>query len=72
LVPVVAAEDLAATYRRGGVEVTLRRSHLGEHVLYHRLAVIGVLRYLASQLANPPDPGGTSMPGPPNVDAAPA
>jgi pimeloyl-ACP methyl ester carboxylesterase len=64
LVPVVAAEDLAATYRRGGVEVSLRRSLLGEHVLYHRLAVKGVLRYLASRLASPLHPGVASMRGP--------
>jgi hypothetical protein len=69
LVPVAAAEDLAATYRRGGVEVTLRRSRLGEHVLYHRLAVIGVLRYLASRLASPRHPGVTSMGRPLDEDA---
>ncbi|MBO0728352.1 MAG: hypothetical protein J2P57_03775 [Acidimicrobiaceae bacterium] len=50
LVPIAVADELAAAYRRGGVDVTLRRSHLGEHVVYHRLAARGVLRYLASRL----------------------
>lgn len=70
LVPLVEAEDLAAIYRDGGVDVTLHRSHLGEHVLFHRLGAVGVLRYLASRLANPPDSRVASAPGPADVDAA--
>lgn len=50
LVPISLVDELAATYRRGGVDVTLSRSHLGEHVLYHRLGAFGALRYLAPRL----------------------
>lgn len=53
LVSISEAEDLAATYRRGGVEVTLRRSILGEHILFHRVAALIVLRYLVPRLARP-------------------
>jgi pimeloyl-ACP methyl ester carboxylesterase len=70
LVPIVVADELAATYRRGGVDVTLRRSRLGEHVLVHRLGVTGVLRYLASRLATAHEPTVTAAPGPAEVDAA--
>jgi hypothetical protein len=70
LVPIVEAEDLTATYRRGGVDVTLRRSRLGEHVVFHRLGIWGVLRYLASRLANAPEPTAAHIPGQPDVDAA--
>ena len=55
LVPIVEADDLAATYRRGGVDVTLKRSHLGEHLLFHRLGAKGVLRYLTSRLETAPE-----------------
>jgi pimeloyl-ACP methyl ester carboxylesterase len=70
LIPIAVAEELAATYRRGGVDVTLRRSHLGEHVLYHRLAVVGVLRYLASRLTSPANPTVASVAGSLDTDAA--
>jgi pimeloyl-ACP methyl ester carboxylesterase len=56
LVPIVEADDLAATYRRGGVDVTLKRSHLGEHILFHRFGANGVLHYLTSRLETPPQP----------------
>jgi pimeloyl-ACP methyl ester carboxylesterase len=69
LVPIVEADDLAATYRRGGVDVTLKRSRLGEHVLFHRLGAKGVLRYLTSRLETPPQP--TAAPaGPRQADAS--
>lgn len=64
LVPVGAADDLAETYRRRGVDVTLRRSHLGEHVIFHRLGVRGALRYLSSRLETASDPTVTPAPGP--------
>jgi pimeloyl-ACP methyl ester carboxylesterase len=51
LVPIVGADELAATYRRGGVDVTQYRSHLGEHVVFAGLGVRGALRYLSSRLA---------------------
>jgi hypothetical protein len=70
LVPIIEADDLAAIYRQGGVDVTLKRSHLGEHVLFHRLGVLGVLRYLGSRLANPPAPTVASAPGTADVDVA--
>jgi predicted esterase len=70
LVPIVEADELAATYRRGGADVTLRRSHLGEHVLFHRLGVVAALRYLASRLTTAPGPTEASAPGPVEVDAA--
>jgi hypothetical protein len=56
LVPIVEADDLAATYRRGGVDVTLKRSRLGEHILFHRLGAKGVLHYLTSRLETSPNP----------------
>jgi pimeloyl-ACP methyl ester carboxylesterase len=56
LVPIVEADDLAATYRRGGVDVTLKRSRLGEHILFHRLGAKGVLHYLTSRLETSPQP----------------
>lgn len=56
LVPIVEADDLTATYRRGGLDVTLKRSHLGEHILFHRLGAKGVLHYLTSRLEAPPEP----------------
>ena len=56
LVPIIEADDLAATYRRGGVDVTLKRSHLGEHILFHRLGAKGVLHYLTSRLETPAQP----------------
>jgi Secretory lipase len=69
LVPIVEADDLAATYRRGGVDVILKRSHLGEHLLFHRLGAKGVLRYLTSRLETPPQP--TVAPaGPGHADAS--
>lgn len=54
LVPLVTAEELAEAYRQGGVDVTLRRSRMGEHVVYHRLGAWGALRYLAARFADPP------------------
>ena len=69
LVPIVEADDLAATYRRGGVDVTLKRSHLGEHILFHRLGAKGVLQYLTSRLETPPQ--ATVAPaGPGHADAS--
>jgi pimeloyl-ACP methyl ester carboxylesterase len=53
LVPIEGADELAQTYRRGGVEVTMRRSHLGEHVIFAGLGVRGALRYLSSRLGAP-------------------
>lgn len=58
LVPIVEADDLAATYRRGGVDVTLKRSHLGEHILFHRLGAKGVLHFLTSRLETSQQPTG--------------
>jgi pimeloyl-ACP methyl ester carboxylesterase len=60
LVPIEEADDLAAAYRRGGVDVTLKRSRLGEHIMYHRLGAKGVLRYLTSRLETLPEPAATA------------
>ena len=68
LVPIVEADDLAATYRRGGVDVTLKRSHLGEHILFHRLGAKGVLKFLTSRLETPPQ--STVAPGQADTSAA--
>jgi hypothetical protein len=71
LVPIVEADDLAATYRRGGVDVTLKRSHLGEHILFHRFGAKGVLHYLTSRLETPPQPAeAPAGPGPADVSSA--
>jgi pimeloyl-ACP methyl ester carboxylesterase len=68
LIPVAEADDLAATYQRGGVDVTLRRSRLGEHVLFHRLSERGVMRYLTARLETPPGPTVAPPPGPGAMD----
>jgi len=69
LVPIIEAEDLAAIYRRGGVDVTLKRSHLGEHIMFHRLGAKGVLRYLTSRLETLPQSTATPA-GPDQTDAS--
>ena len=53
LVPIVGAEELAATYRAGGVDVTLQRSRRGEHCLYALAGVPGALRFLGKHLTDP-------------------
>lgn len=70
LIPIVEADDLAATYRRGGVDVTLKRSHLGEHILFHRLGAKGVMRFLTSRLETPPQSTGAPGPGQADTSAA--
>lgn len=55
LVPIVEADDLAAIYARGGVDVTLHRSRLGEHIVFHRLGAKRVLRFLTTRLETLPD-----------------
>jgi pimeloyl-ACP methyl ester carboxylesterase len=50
LVPIVGAEELAATYKAGGVDVTMRRTHLGEHIIGMAMTIPGVLRFLTTHL----------------------
>jgi len=50
LVPISGADELAATYRKGGVDVTLRRTHLGEHIGAVLSTTPGALRFLSSRL----------------------
>jgi pimeloyl-ACP methyl ester carboxylesterase len=50
LVPISGADELALIYRKGGVDVTLRRSHLGEHIVAVMALTPSALRFLASRL----------------------
>lgn len=69
LIPIVEADDLAAVYRRGGVDVTLKRSRMGEHILFHRLGAKGVMSYLTSRLDAPAQPAAASA-GPSGVNGS--
>ena len=53
LVPVVGADELAATYRRGHVDVTWRRTRLGEHLIAVVTGIPGALRFLSTHLTAP-------------------
>jgi Secretory lipase len=50
LIPISGADELAAIYRKGGVDVTLRRTHLGEHIGAAVSSTPGALRFLSSRL----------------------
>jgi hypothetical protein len=50
LVPISGADELALIYRKGGVDVTMRRSHLGEHIVAVMALTPSALRFLASRL----------------------
>jgi hypothetical protein len=50
LIPVSGADELALIYRKGGVDVTLRRTRLGEHVIAVMTGTRAALRFLSFHL----------------------
>jgi hypothetical protein len=50
LVPISGADELLLIYGKGGVEVTMRRSHVGEHIVGAIALTPAALRFLASRL----------------------
>lgn len=48
---VADVDELAATYRRGGVDVTYRRYRFGEHMIVMARGVPAALRYLTDRFA---------------------
>jgi pimeloyl-ACP methyl ester carboxylesterase len=50
LIPIVGADELAARYKAGRVDVTMRRTHVGEHIIAVLACLPGVLRFLRARL----------------------
>jgi hypothetical protein len=50
LVPISGADELAVIYQKGGIDVSLRRTHLGEHIGAVISSTPGALRFLSSRL----------------------
>ncbi len=50
LIPISGADELALIYRKGGVDVTLRRTHLGEHIGAVLSSTPRALRFLSARL----------------------